>query len=140
MEVEGVRSFRLDDGTVLLVFRERLDSAMRCWPLPTLFRRMQHEGHRDDAIRYLVRRSPPSPGSSDRENSWRESSLAAVDECLAGLRGLAERHRLPLAVFPIYQDLQRMRLDVLWNSDTRAQDVASLTMQTRAALMLWGNV
>ena len=39
MEVAGVRSIHLHDGTVLLVFDDSMATSMRCWPLETLFRR-----------------------------------------------------------------------------------------------------
>ena len=140
MEVDGVRSFRLHDGTVLLVFRDHLDTSMRCWPLPTLFSRMQPREHTNTAITCNVFTSPPSPTTSGCGDNWRESSVASLDECMQEIEALAQRHGLPLVAFPLHQDLQRMRLDVLWNSDIQAQDAASLLVRTRAALLLWGDV
>ena len=140
MEVDGVRSFRLHDGTVLLVFRDHLDTSMRCWPLPTLFGRMQPREHTNTAITCNVLTSPPSPTTSGCGDTWRESSVASLDECMQEIEALAQRHGLPLVAFPLHQDLQRMRLDVLWNSDIQAQDAASLLVRTRAALLLWGDV
>ena len=113
---------------------------MRCWPLPTLFSRMQPREDPNNAITYNVGTSPPSPTTSCCADNWRESSVASLDECMQEIEALAQRHGLPLVAFPLHQDLQRMRLDVLWNSDIQAQDVASLLVRTRAALLLWGDV
>ena len=140
MEVEGVKSFRMHDGTVLLVFRDHLDSSMRCWPLPTLFSRMQPREDQNNAITYNVGTSPPSPTTSDCGDNWRETSLASLDECMQEIEALAQRHGLPLVAFPLHRDLQRMRLDLLRNSGIQAQDAASLLVRTRAALLLWGDV
>ena len=113
---------------------------MRCWPLPTLFSRMQPRGDPNTAVTYNVGTSPPSPATSGCADNWRESSVASLDQCMEEIEALAQRHGLPIVAFPLHQDLQRMRLDVLWNSDIEAQDAASLLVRARATLLLWGDV
>ena len=135
MQVQGVRSIRLPDGSVLLLFEDNLNSSMRCWPLRTLFGRRQDHEDGDNAVGF-----PPSPATSDSRDDWRREHLNSIADCMREVEALAHKHKLPLAAFPFHQILDRMRLDLLWNADLPPEDSASLVLQTRAALMLWTNV
>lgn len=135
MEVQGIRAIRLHDGSVLLLFEENLNSSIRCWPLRTLFGRVQQHEDLRDALT-----SPSSPAMSDSEDDWRRQSLNSVTDYIREIETLARKHVLPLSAFPLHEALVRLKLDLLWNSDLPLEDAASLLLQTRAALMLWTDV
>lgn len=132
MQVAGVRSLHLPDGSVLLVLDDNLSSSMRCWPLRALFGGMQNHEDRTNAVR-----SPSSPVTCDSSDDWRREYLNSIADCMREIEALARKHKLPLVAFPLHQILDRMRLDLLWNADLPLEDAASLLLQTRAALMLW---
>ena len=132
MEVAGVRSIHLHDGTVLLVFDDSMATSMRCWPLETLFRRS------------MVRVSVDTGCDSDTQVSvetdcedWRRRYVDSVTDCMRQIEDLARKHHLPLSSFPVYGQLELMKGDLLWNAYTQPEDAASLLMQVHAALILW---